>query len=324
LVKKRLGVIGSFVWDEIHGRDSRERPVEEWGGITYSLGGLDASVGPDWEIVPIVKVGSDLAQRAREYLHSLDNIAADAAPIEVSHQSNRVALHYLTDERRSERLIGGIPGWNWSGLKPLLRDIDALYVNLISGFEIDLETAQLIRQHFRGPIYFDLHSLLLSIQPDGVRKLVPLPNPQAWCRCSDFLQVNEEEMEMMAHDSMELAAMAMANGVKSLVVTLGKRGVVYFAAAGFNSLADLKQETIARPGGASRTALLPAHRARTPEGGDPTGCGDVWGATYFSRLLAGDNLDTAMSRALEAAARNVDHRGATGLADYLRGELSLK
>jgi hypothetical protein len=27
---------------------------------------------------------------------------------------------------------------------------------------------------------------------------------------------------------------------------------------------------------------------------------------------------------LDAAARNVDHRGATGLADYLRGELSIK
>ena len=323
--KKRLGVIGSFVWDVIHGRDARETPVEEWGGITYSLGALDAAVGKDWEIVPIVKVGFDLAQRAREYLGALDNIAGDAAPIEIPHHSNRVALHYQTDERRSERLTGGIPGWSWAGLKPLLNDLDALYINLITGFELDLETAQLLRQHFRGPIYCDLHSLLLSVQPGGeARTLAPLPNPQAWCRCFDFLQVNEEEMEMMAHDSMELAAMAMANGVSTLAVTLGKRGVVYFAAAGFESLADLRRDALERPGGASRTALLPARQPRHQIGGDPTGCGDVWGATYFSRLLAGDNLETAMGRALEAAARNVDHRGATGLADHLRGELSLK
>ena len=324
LQKKRLGVIGSFVWDVIHGRDPRQTPVEEWGGITYSLGALDAAVSADWEIVPIVKVGFDLAQRAREYLGALDNLAPDAAPIEVPHHSNRVALHYQTEERRCERLSGGIPGWSWAGLKPLLKDIDALYVNLISGWELDLETAQLLRQHFRGPIYCDLHSLLLAVQPDGVRTLAPLPNPQAWCRCFDFLQVNEEEMRMMAHDSMELAAMAMANGVSTLAVTMGKRGVVYFAASGFNSLADLRREAIARPGGPTRTALLPAHRTRTAQGGDPTGCGDVWGATYFSRLLAGDMLDDAMNRALDAAARNVDHRGATGLADYLRGELSLQ
>ena len=322
--KKRLGVIGSFVWDVIHGRDPRERPVEEWGGITYSLGALDASVGGDWEIVPLVKVGSDLSEKAREYLRSLDHATADAAPIEVAQHSNRVTLRYQTDERRCEQLSGGVPGWSWAGLKPLLGDLDALYINLITGLELDLETAQLIRQHFRGPIYCDLHSLLLAIQPGEVRTLAPLPNPPAWCRCFDFLQVNEEEMEMMARDSMELAAIAMANGVSTLAVTLGKRGVVYFATAGFNGLADLTRETIARPGGASRTALLPARPARNAQGGDPTGCGDVWGATYFSRLLAGDNLETAMSRALEAAARNVDHRGATGLADYLRGELSLK
>jgi len=327
--KRRIGVIGSFVWDVIHGRDPRSTPIEEWGGITYSLGALDAALSADWEIVPIVKVGFDLAQRAREYLGSLDKIAADGRPIEVPHPNNRVSLSYFSDERRCERLTGGIPGWSWAGLKPLLTGIDALYINLISGFELDLETAQLIRRHFRGPIYCDLHSLLLAIQPNGTRTLAPLPNPQAWCRCFDFLQVNEDEMSMMAHDSMELAAMAMANGVSTLAVTLGSRGVVYFAAPGFESLGDLSRDSMKVPSGPSTTALLPAKPARragssaASASGDPTGCGDVWGATYFSRLLAGDKLDAAMNRANEAAARNVDHRGATGLADYLRGDLSL-
>ena len=40
--RKRVGVIGSFVWDVIHGRDPRDAPVQEWGGITYALGGLEA------------------------------------------------------------------------------------------------------------------------------------------------------------------------------------------------------------------------------------------------------------------------------------------
>jgi sugar/nucleoside kinase (ribokinase family) len=72
-----------------------------------------------------------------------------------------------------------------------------------------------------------------------------------------------------------------------------------------------------------RTALVPAEQLRgTVDAGDPTGCGDVWGATYFSRLAAGDKLSDAMRAAMRAAARNVEHRGATGLAHYLRGELS--
>ena len=66
--RKRLGVIGTFVWDVIHGRDPRDAPVEEWGGITYALGALDAALPADWELVPLVKVGDDLAPRAREFL----------------------------------------------------------------------------------------------------------------------------------------------------------------------------------------------------------------------------------------------------------------
>jgi sugar/nucleoside kinase (ribokinase family) len=138
-----------------------------------------------------------------------------------------------------------------------------------------------------------------------------------------LLQVNEDEMTMLAPDPMALAATALHAGVRSLVVTLGKRGAVYFAAPDFDRIDDVRR---ARPLGASvgpvRTALVPTDVESTATG-DPTGCGDVWGATYFSRLLAGDNLGDAILAAHRAAARNVGHRGATGLANHLRGKISL-
>ena len=322
--KQRVGVIGSFVWDVIHGRDPRDAPVEEWGGITYALGALEAALPSDWEFVPILKVGSDLAQSARQFVAGLERAAPDAAPIEVPHPNNRVVMHYQSDERRCEHLSGGVPGWSWLGLKPLLVNLDALYINLISGFELDLETAQLIRQHFRGPIYCDIHSLLLAVQPNGLRTLQPLANPAAWCRCFDLIQVNEDEMRMMSSAPTELAAIAMAEGVSSLTITLGNRGVVYFASPGFERVSDVRRPMLGPASGAIRTGQVPAKPTRHAGPGDPTGCGDVWGATYFSRLIAGDKLETAIDRAMDAAARNVDHRGATGLADYLRGELSIK
>jgi len=322
--KKRVGVIGTFVWDVIHGRDPRDAPVEEWGGITYALQAFEAALPNDWEMVPILKVGTDLADSARQFVAGLERAAPGAAPIEVPHPNNRVTIHYQSAERRCEHLSGGVPSWSWLGLKPLLSDLDALHINLISGFELDLETAQLIRQHFRGPIYCDLHSLLLALQPNGLRTPQPLANPAAWCRCFDLIQVNEEEMTMMATDAMGLAAIAMANGVNTLTVTLGSRGIVYFAAPGFDRLSDLRRGGFGDAPGPVRTALVPAKRPKHGGPGDATGCGDVWGATYFSRLLAGDKLDAALDRALDAAARNVDHRGATGLADHLRGELSIK
>ena len=323
--RKRLGVMGSFVWDVIHGRDPRDLPVEEWGGITYALGGLDAALPEDWEIVPIMKIGADLAQRARDFLRTLRRIAPDAALVEVPYPNNRVELRYFSDERRSEVLTGGVPTWTWLGLRPLITNLDALHVNLISGFELDLETAQLLRQHYRGPVYCDLHSLVLAVQPGGLRTLRPLPDVAAWCRCFDILQVNEDELAMMAPDPMALAATALASGVKALNVTLGKRGAVYFAAPGFERLSDLRApQPFGAALGAISTALVPATPASVDErDADPTGCGDVWGATYFSRLLAGDKLSDAMRAAATAAARKVGHRGATGLANFLRGELSL-
>ena len=321
--KRRLGVIGTVVWDVIYGRDPGAAPVEEWGGITYALGALDAALPDDWEVVPLIKVGQDLAPRAREYLRTLRRLAPDAAPIEVPYPNQRVELRYFSDERRTEKLSGGVPGWSWLGLKPLVADLDALYVNFLSGWELDLETAQLLRQHFRGPIYGDLHMLVWAVQPGGLRTLQPLPRPAEWCRCFDLLQVNEEEMSMIAPDPMAMAATAMAAGVRCLVITLGSRGAVYFAAPGFERLDDLRGRPALAAGlGPVRTALVPAEQRASTRPGDPTGCGDVWGATYFSRLVAGDMLAEAMRAAHRAAARNVEHRGATGLAHFLRGELS--
>ena len=320
---RRLGVIGTFVWDTIHGRDPHSNPVEEWGGITYSLSALDAALSDSWHLVPLITVGSDLIARARDFTATLQHLAPDAALIEVPYPNNRVELRYETSERRCEKLTGGLPSWTWLGLKPLLHDLDALYINFLSGWELDLETAQLLRQHFRGPIYCDLHMMVMAVQPEGWRALRPLPNVAEWCQCVDILQMNEDEVTAAAPDGMALAATALANGVRALLVTLGPRGAVYFAAPGFDRLADLTRgprlERAAAGGGPIRTERVDAGAPR--QEGDPTGCGDVWGATCFSRLLHGDSLREAIGAAHRAAARNVTHRGATGLARHLRGEM---
>jgi hypothetical protein len=313
----RVGVIGSFVWDVIYGRTPGAAPLQEWGGITYALGAFDAALPPQWQLVPLVKVGSDLWERATQFLATLARLAPDARPIEVPVPNNRVELHYQDDEMRSEVLTGGVPPWSWLGLKPLLRDLDALYVNLISGFELDLETMRLVRRYFSGPIYLDLHSLLLGVAADGRRIPRPLADALEWCACCDLLQVNEQEMQLLAPDAMALAAGALRSGTSAVIVTMGKRGAMYFAASDFDSLAVLRQSGA---GFAVRSGFVPAESAGT-QWVDPTGCGDVFGATCFSRLLAGDKLGDALRAAARAAARNAAYRGASGLASYLRGEI---
>jgi hypothetical protein len=320
--KRRLGVVGTMVWDVIHGRDPRDVPVEEWGGIAYALAAADAALPDDWELVPIMKVGADRIAHAREWMRTLKRVAPDARPIEVPYANNRVELRYVDAERRSELLHGGVPGWTWQGLAPLVADVDALYVNFISGYELDLAAAQLLRQHYRGPIYADLHSLTLGVSPTGLRTPQRLLNVDVWCRCFDFVQVNEDELALMAEDGMALAATALGSGVQCLIVTLGRRGHIYFSAHGFAQLSDVKRGSRAENAGAIRTALLSTPVVAPRDDADPTGCGDVFGATYFSRLAAGDTFEPAMHAATAAAARNASLRGATGLASFLRRELS--
>src|SRR5919112_6760270 len=268
----KVGIVGSLVWDLIYGRDPLAPPVEEGGGIAYALTGLDASLAPDWEIVPLIKVGRDLSAEAHELLRSLQHVAPDARCAEVTAPNNRVVLHYQSSERRCERMAGGVPAWTWAELGPMVRDLDAMYVNFISGFELALGTAQALRQGFSGPIYADLHSLFLGMQQDGIRVLRPLPDAPSWFGCFDIVQLNEEEMQQLTPDPMTLAAGALGAGVSLLAVTLGPRGVAYVAAPGFDGLADGRTAPPSGPAAplSVRTALISAPQIETL---DPTGCG---------------------------------------------------
>jgi len=87
-----------MVWDTIHGRDPAQAAVQEWGGISYALAALDATLPDDWEIVPLIKVGRDLAAKANDFLRSLRHTPHSARFLEVPELNNRVTLRYESVE----------------------------------------------------------------------------------------------------------------------------------------------------------------------------------------------------------------------------------
>jgi hypothetical protein len=309
-------VIGTMVWDTIYGRDPTAEPVEEWGGIAYALAAIEVALPPDWEIVPLIRVGRDLAPRANAFLATLTRRSAAARFIEVAEPNNRVTIRYTDLTRRAERLSGGVPPWRWDDLGPLVRDLDAIYVNFISGFEMSLETARAVRQGFGGPLYADIHSLLLGVHCDGLRVPRRLPDLEEWFACFDVIQLNEDELALAGGDPLEVAARAMARNVGLLVVTLGERGAVFFAEPGFAFLAPCRGGPVA-PGAVS-TARVPAPIVDVL---DPTGCGDVFGGSLVAHLLHGIAVEQAVRAANVAAGRNVRYRGATNLHYHLRGAI---
>lgn len=316
-----VGVIGTMVWDEIW-RDSDPRsPVEEWGGISYALAAADALRQPGLRVRPIIKLGSDLAERGFGFMRHL-SVLDTVDTVSVAEGPNpRVEIHYTKSQvRRCERLTGGVPPWTWSELEPRLRGCDALYVNFITGGELELGVAQQIRSSFGGPIYADLHSLMLTTGPQGERSPRPLARWAEWLRCFDVVQLNEDELTTLAApwgDPWAFAADVVGKETRLLFVTLGPRGAAYVVAPGALPLWAERSLTV--------EGLEPVRSGRLPVEplgeGDPTGCGDVWGVTSFCALLDERSVEDAIRLANEAATRNAAHQGATGLNRFLRGEI---
>ncbi len=300
----RLGVLGTLVLDTIHRPGTADDALTDWGGIAYSLAALEATAPIDWDVFPLVKVGADVRNEADEFFSGLVRVESEDGIVTVPEANNRVDLYYGSEPRRCERLTGAVPGWSWSELAAPVSTCDALIVNFIAGWEIDLETAVRLHTDFDGPVYADIHSLLLAVGPDGVRSLRPLPEWPEWRRCFDVIQMNEEELSALCEpdrDPIDEARDSVLDGPGILFVTRGAAGAQWFVRAdGSVQEGEVPSEPVAA--GAA----------------DPTGCGDVWGAACAASLLSGDGADRAASRANLFAGLAARHRGTTGLAAVLR------
>jgi hypothetical protein len=330
----RLGVVGTMVWDTIHAPGESGPPMQDWGGIAYSLAAFEAAPPPGWRLVPIAKVGADLRPEADRFLGTLSTAETLDTVITVPEGNNRVELFYRDSSRRCERLTGGVPGWTWDELAPLARTCDALYVNFIAGWELDVQAARALRDEYGGLTYCDVHSLLLAVGPDGVRELRPLPDREDWTGAFDILQVNEQELAALMPgpgEALFLAEEVLHRGPEAVLVTLGGGGAAWVARA----RSPLLEERSERGKGTARPARWRRPVAATTDGfggvvsgtapvsvameaGDPTGCGDVWGMACCTSLLAGAALAEAVDAANLMASRNAEARGTSGLVDFLR------
>ncbi|HEX8359439.1 MAG TPA: carbohydrate kinase family protein, partial [Longimicrobium sp.] len=288
-------------------------PFESWGGLAYSLAAAAAARPEGWEIVAVARVGADMVDEARDFCAGLPGVDAEAALVAAPEANNRVELRYTDDARRGERLTGGVEAWTWEELAPRVAGLDALYVNYVTGYEIGLEATERLRASFAGPLYTDLHSLFLGCPGAGTRQMRHLPDWERWAACFDAVQLNDDELRMLAPGA-DAARTLMDAGPRVVAVTHGAEGASILHRA--DTPADPRGWPEARGRGSG-----PADGFRhpcTPAAGDPTGCGDVWGATFFASLLGGHGWESAAARAHAAAARKMSVRGATHLYEHLR------
>lgn len=337
-----LGVVGTFVLDRIVGLPGRPEPTEELGGIAYGVAAVLAALPTGWRVLPIVRIGTGAGEVVEGWLtrcasspHALagPTSALDlSAIVEVPVANNRVELRYHDAARRTERLSGGVGAWPWEKLSSCTALCDALLVNFVSGHELSLDTAQRLRASFPGPIYADLHSLFLDTAGDGTRVPRPLPQWPEWVGCFDAVQMNEAEFDLLRGAiDMERAVRGVVEAGPSLVArTIGERGAECWSTA--DALDRLGSVGAGRAGRVSHGRLGPAPGSRewverdvrvekleipaeAVVDRDPTGCGDVWGATMFCNLLAGASVERAGVAANRLAAVAGAFSGVEGLVE---------
>lgn len=280
-MRPRAAIVGTVVLDEIlrAGRPA----LHGLGGLAYSVGALSSLAGERLEILPVCRVAADAVDRLLAAWRGLRGVQLGAVS-QGPGQHTTVRLDYtragLAAGERSETLRHPLPPLTSAELNAA-GDVDVALVNLVSGFDLQIEALEHLAA--RCCVYLDVHSLALARGDDGTRSPRRIADAARWLACADWVQCNASEARaLVGSGDLEagLAALLGAAGrPRCLVLTKGADGAQVFTAAG------------------DRCSLPAPHRSD----GDPTGAGDAFGAAFLAATLAGRSDIEAARQAVRAA-----------------------
>ncbi len=249
-----VGFLGSTVMDHLI-MQGKERLSP--GGIFYSVACAKAfknSVDNYYLITSFAK-------------HYRDELAPwfDEFNLEYSEIGDVMPEVYLTtfpDKEREERYE------NFSSKSVFTRwipQLDALYINMITGFDITLDELIELRRQNDLFVYLDVHSLARGVTPTFERPFRLIPRVKEWLSSVDILQANESELLMLGEgrnreQTIEFIFETSPNLI--LVNTLGEQGARVYS---FDNEKIVQYNVEPFPG--SNVNAI--------------GCGDVFGAAFF-------------------------------------------
>ncbi len=289
----RVLIIGEPCIDVIHKADGTV--YNEHGGISYSVTAsclLDDGI----ETIPVIGLG----RQDRAYFHGLfARLAALdlSAVYESSIPTRRVDLFYEDENKRWECSTQPIKPTPFERIEPFL-PAEGIHVNLISGWDITLETLGKIKTAAPNcHIHLDLHNIVMQHFPDGKRVRGPREDYLAWCDCADTVQLNEDEAEVIdasTQDHRELAEKILGTEAKAVVISLAEKGLLLYE----------------KTNGDNKEHFFPPIQTTVV---DPTGSGDVFGATFLHSVLLGNSYVQAAEAGIQTAVRKVGVAGPGGL-----------
>lgn len=280
-----ITVIGHICNDVIHNPDGEE--VKGYGGIYYSLVSLANLLDENVIIYPVFGIGSKDYNNLIEDLSKYKNI--DTSGIyKTEGQTNTVHLYYQNDSHRIECSLDIAKPIPFKKIKPYL-DVNMLLINMISGFDITLETLDEIRIAVRDegtPIYLDLHSLTLGISEDGKRFRRPVSDWRRWLFMLHAVQMNEEEaagLSIESKDEEYLIKQITSLDTNNVIITRGANGCTLYK--------DVHKKI-------HKYEYKIENNIKTV---DTTGCGDVFAAAYCAKYLYVKDVEQSVEYANRVA-----------------------
>jgi sugar/nucleoside kinase (ribokinase family) len=279
----KVTLIGHFCVDVFHRSDGREE--KKLGGIYHAIAAMANLASDQDRLFPVFGAGEAEIDEITSAFSEYPNV--DLSGMFVQPNGSNV-VHYF-DERPNEcveNISAPIP---FETIKPFLA-VDGVYINMISGSDISLETLDHIRLAVRGrktPIHFDMHCLTLGINPDGTRFRRAMSDWRRWCFMIDSVQMNEEEargITLEQYGDEAFAKQMMPLMVKAFVVTRGKMGATVYR----DEHKVLKRTDVSGDANENPVSVI--------------GSGDIFGAVFLYAFLKKSNYAEAAAIAHAAAA----------------------
>lgn len=145
-----------------------------------------------------------------------------------------------------------------------INSYDGILINMITGFDINLNQLKNIKREFTSPIFMDVHTLSRGLDENLKRRFRPIPEVEEWLSCVDILQANESELKTLSskENEIEAAEEIFKYGVRILIITKDKIGARVYAH--------------------NNNEIISIFKSSIKIGSNNTiGCGDIFGAVFF-------------------------------------------
>lgn len=268
----KLLIIGHSVVDNIYYENGRKTNP---GGIYYSSIGFNALKQQDDKLVLLTSF-SEVDYKYFQKLYSkFDLNYANKLPA-IPH----VNLYLDGSVERKEHyknLIGPLTipaGINFE-------TFNGIFINMITGYDLQPEQFVELRKKYNGIIYLDIHTLSRGVGKDNHRFFRKIPDYEMYLQSVDVVQVNEHELKTITpfDEKEKILENVFELGVKFLLVTKGDEGAEIYSNDGkYYSVEALKVNPV-----------------------NKIGCGDVFGSVFFYSYLSGLKIEESLQKANYAA-----------------------